>query len=600
MHSAEEGGRDGKPGVPVPRANETMRFEKMRRLKSAWMMIALLFVIALRAPCAFAATKDGFVTNVSTPMSFDISATHITLNQQTRCETQPVFLSNPMVYISLVPVPGRWINKKSLKIYKASHAFKMQTIACASLQLAVGSRVHLVGRLSIDGQFEVNELVKYAITSDQTLVDGVLLEEASEIHRDADNLSDMKWIDGYPMSITSQTKLVGEPMGTTFRYKFGMGNGIADINAKSSSRHAEIHGTAEMLVPNTWVLYHADSSTNGTVTANQLQFWPNSVRAKEDAYLKHFNPTIVLPDYNNKIPGSISYGNTGAVAVKIVPDQAVQEWVSNVGSRLIPLSQQRLTDTEPTKLHFHFYVVHRFPLNLGEYFVLRYSTMPSSRLELWDRDSKDFYPKPRASEMTSEVIATPDGNVLVPDTVLSALHNEAQLATLLSCAITSIIQRQSYHAWPVYIIPNVLERNSAASYAFSLFPVQSTLDEQMLRNSIRQMYLTGYDIREAPFAGTVAAGETILNPVLDSESTGSNIPGYTAYDFSYMSQHYLKVDNSRFKQRYIPWYTAYAFNYISQYYKDVDYSKLKRGEAEYAQFLDELRKADPDAFEVKK
>ncbi len=32
----------------------------------------------------------------------------------------------------------------------------------------------------------------------------------------------------------------------------------------------------------------------------------------------------------------------------------------------------------------------------------------------------------------------------------------------------------------------------------------------------------------------------------------------------------------------------------------VDLSKLKRGEADYAQFLDELRKADPAAFDTKK
>ena len=49
----------------------------------------------------------------------------------------------------------------------------------------------------------------------------------------------------------------------------------------------------------------------------------------------------------------------------------------------------------------------------------------------------------------------------------------------------------------------------------------------------------------------------------------------------------------------VPWDTAYSFDYISQYYKDVDYSKLKKGDAEYAQFLDELRKADPKAFEKK-
>ena len=34
----------------------------------------------------------------------------------------------------------------------------------------------------------------------------------------------------------------------------------------------------------------------------------------------------------------------------------------------------------------------------------------------------------------------------------------------------------------------------------------------------------------------------------------------------------------------------------ARYYKDVDYGKLKKGEAEYQQFLDELRRADPEAF----
>ena len=47
---------------------------------------------------------------------------------------------------------------------------------------------------------------------------------------------------------------------------------------------------------------------------------------------------------------------------------------------------------------------------------------------------------------------------------------------------------------------------------------------------------------------------------------------------------------------WIPWETAYAFDYISKFYSDVDYSRLKRGEKEYAQFLDALRKADLGAF----
>jgi hypothetical protein len=96
-------------------------------------------------------------------------------------------------------------------------------------------------------------------------------------------------------------------------------------------------------------------------------------------------------------------------------------------------------------------------------------------------------------------------------------------------------------------------------------------DEQLLRIGIRQMYLAGYDIREAPFAWALAAGKPAVNPVVDSKHP----------------------------DREIPWYAAYAFNYISQFYSDVDYSKLKRGRPEYAAFLKELRQADPSAFDDK-
>lgn len=45
-----------------------------------------------------------------------------------------------------------------------------------------------------------------------------------------------------------------------------------------------------------------------------------------------------------------------------------------------------------------------------------------------------------------------------------------------------------------------------------------------------------------------------------------------------------------------PWYVVYGFAHINRYYPDVDYSKLKRGEKEYAQFLEDLRRSEPEAF----
>ena len=107
---------------------------------------------------------------------------------------------------------------------------------------------------------------------------------------------------------------------------------------------------------------------------------------------------------------------------------------------------------------------------------------------------------------------------------------------------------------------------------FNLCAFLTRQNEQSIRIGIRQMYLAGYDIREAPYAWAVAQGKPVSNPVIDSKEPDKEIP----------------------------WYAAYAFDYISKYYRDVDYSKLKRGEREYQQFLQELRKADPEAFAPQK
>ena len=82
------------------------------------------------------------------------------------------------------------------------------------------------------------------------------------------------------------------------------------------------------------------------------------------------------------------------------------------------------------------------------------------------------------------------------------------------------------------------------------------------------MYLAGYDIRYAPFAWSVEQGKRIKSPADEPN-------------------------------KHMPWYATYAFNAIDQLYPNVDYSKLKRGEREYQQFLQELRKADPGAFAAK-
>lgn len=99
--------------------------------------------------------------------------------------------------------------------------------------------------------------------------------------------------------------------------------------------------------------------------------------------------------------------------------------------------------------------------------------------------------------------------------------------------------------------------------------------EQVMRLSFRTMLQHGYDIREAPSAWEFAAGYPYVNPLLDQARTPAAM------------------------LRTAPWYVAYSMSLVSRLYRDVDYSNLKRGEAEYAEFLEELRKADPEAFAQK-
>lgn len=139
----------------------------------------------------------------------------------------------------------------------------------------------------------------------------------------------------------------------------------------------------------------------------------------------------------------------------------------------------------------------------------------------------------------------------------------------MSYAIASVKENQGYVAWDLATKADLKRQfiyNNHLDYGIFAFGAWQKL--QIISTGIRQMYLAGYDIREAPYAWAVAQGKPANNPVIDSKHPDKEIP----------------------------WYAAYAFNYISQYYKDVDYSNLKRGRQEYQQFLKELRKADPEAF----
>jgi hypothetical protein len=495
---------------------------------------------------AFAETIDGFVTRIDSPTEFNVGTFHVVLNEKTNCRIRKTAFAAP-------PPHGESRDPSTTRLGPVLWG-DVHAISCNMKSAAIYSRVHVEGKIRpSDGSLVAGKIIVYDIDPNhRRLEDGVVLEEAPDLSGSKQQGGEKIWMDGYPVTITPQTILTREPDDTKFRFRFHFTRIMA--HAELRSEHFPPLSPATMPRENTCVLFHANRTPSGAIIATKLQFWPNWVDTDEKRYNGNFIMAVRQPDYSKMTPGIIQF--KGAKPIVMLPSKTIQEFVSNLGLTLVPAYQKQLPESDETKVHFHFYAVHAFPARLGAYFVEANGVMPEYQVLHWGWHSNASYSKPSMHDYVHTIVAAPDGTILIPDVMLAGLQNEAQLATLISSAITSVLQKQGYRAWPRHLYP-VMD--------VELWNLGSWQSEQALRIGIRQMYLAGYDIREAPFAWAVAQGKPVNNPVI----------------------------NSKHPDKEIPWYAAYAFNYISQYYKDVDYSKLKRGRKEYQKFLKELYKADP-------
>ncbi len=499
----------------------------------------LLMIIGV---CLQAETIDGYITSISSSTVFYIGDMQVLMSKNTICKEQTIKYTT--------------INGRTILIYKSIWTPKnIHSSSCSAVVQTIGSRVRLIGDRAGDKNiFKANMVVVYQIRfpfNPSRLNDGVILEETSNFIVGEHGVGGYAWMDGYPIGITSKTRFIKEDNHT----RFSFGYNFSYIGSKPKPGHGHlIKLPPAQLKANTCVVFHATRDTNRKFRATSVQFWRNRVDSRERRYNERFNPVIVPTDYRKKLPGFIQF--TGAPPIEILPEKNIQQFIEELGWSLVPAYQKNLIDSDETKIHFRFYVVKDFKSRLGRYFVETRGYMPKYQLLYWNSASKEFYTRPKVDEVVTQVVSSPSGVIMVPDVSLIGMKNEAQLAAMISTAIASVIQRQSYHGDPRFF----------ATYAFNDPGMNGPWQtQQALRIGIRQMYLAGYDIREAPFAWAVAQGKPVQNPII----------------------------NSKHPDKEIPWYAAYAFNYISQYYRDVDYSKLKRGEREYQQFLQELYKADP-------
>ena len=490
-----------------------------------------------------AATLDGYVTKVDSQTKFNVGTLHVLLDPQTLCSTATS--STPKVKYSY-----------RNRFFYSKHPASKEHVKCNDLKLEIGSKIYVIGEQTKDHGFLAKQLIDYLYVdaSGNKIHGSEILEEEPKILHKTNDWNGTLWVDGYPIAVTRHATIQAEKNNLNIHYRWLRTKSDLYPIAPESKENDTLVPPCSLLRENRRIVYDIAYMQDGNLAATALRLWPNYVDAKEKIFLKSFSARIVDPDYKQHIPGSIHFSRHLSyrdhtigipfnrhlfghkdLTLTILPDQNVQNWISALGMELVPQYQKILPDTDASKVHFHFYVVSRF----GKLFNSYLKTF--NGIEFKSRDGAVF-------------IAMPNGIIIIADDVLANIRNKSQLVANMEYAISSVLQKQLYIQWLADIEdPNVL------------FSYVAYRREQALRLGIRQMYLAGYDIREAPFAWAVAQGKPVQNPII----------------------------NSKHPDQEIPWYAAYAFNYISHYYSDVDYSKLKRGEHEYQQFLQELYKADP-------
>jgi Zn-dependent protease with chaperone function len=225
--------------------------------------------------------------------------------------------------------------------------------------------------------------------------------------------------------------------------------------------------------PGTVMTYEGTEQPDGTIAATRVVFMRNELEKPEAALWKSLKLKEKAADFVAGKPGELKIDSVGKF--KLLPNQEVQAYVSNLGQSLVPAYQRALPEGNPLKIPFRFYVIVKKEPN---------------------------------------AFALANGVVVVHSGLFDVLENEAQLASVLSHEIAHATQE---HTWRQMQKDKkkrmALQIGGLAAMAFGLYGVnnildliqaamvngyQRTLENQADRVGLEYMVAAGYDPREAP------------------------------------------------------------------------------------------------------
>ena len=275
------------------------------------------------------------------------------------------------------------------------------------------------------------------------------------------------------------------------------------------SFHGEVHSLADV-GPNTWLHYEARRGPDGILVASRAVFFSvppkrvKTVNGVEDVKMQ-YDP----PDFDKHKDGRVMMGVVGTW-YPIPADHDVQDRVSRIAMSLVPAAQRSLPDSDPAKIHFHFYVV------------------DNPKLRYW--------------------ICSPRGGlILFPKNLLVRFPNDSQLAAVLGEAVAYILQRQGMSNLMSQHKALGEELGSLAVYGLSplagaaldmagALPDKKIVDrltEQRGRLLLAMMADAGYDPWQAPEAFRIVTVKEMPNNI-----TFVKYPDFSGYLLGVLSLQY--------------------------------------------------------------
>jgi len=437
-------------------------------------------------------TIHGFVTAINSPTSFAIDEYKVTRDKAVSLELEKQ-------------------TDNSLDVFKPE-------------DVRIGTELEIKGDYDeASGELKARSIKVFSYDT-LTVKRTALLEKLPFLTKNDAGWSGMIYADGQRITVTPATAVSLKP-------------NLAERKKSVTEKNFEgTRLTPDSLNLDTFVSYEGVRQLDGSIRAQKVEFQHAEVSNGEARMWRRFAPTVTEPDYASFEPGELKMR---WATFKIVPDHEAQDYISRLGNSLIPAHQKDLSDGDPLKIPFKFFLVDKKSFNAASY---------------------------------------PNGVVIVHSGVFDVLENESQLAFVLSHEISHAVEKHVWLRYQYYWNERIALRAGGAfipyggSFVADLLAAgirtqySRSLENQADRVGLEWMLAAGYDIREAP-----QSWKAVSRQRADSATN----PFWCSHDNNTIRRSYLMSE-------------------LRNNYADVDYSNLKKDTDEFHRVANLVKAAEGD------